>query len=263
MQKTCHEPAKEKLYTNIKYSVIRENQIFILDKLKDRIQIRDRAATSNILAAGITDYLKKDERKNVIVFGIPRGGIIVADNIARKMKTDNLHILIPRKLTTPYNKEIAFGAIMEDGVTTFIDNRIVEALSISNEYIEQEKERQLQEIKRRAQVYRKSDKLLEYSNKINDPQKTVILVDDGAASGATLIVCAQWVKARKEHRFKKLIIAIPVAPMETASVLEKKCDHLEIITKPSASKFQSVSQYYKDFKPIDDGQVLEILKKWE
>ena len=85
------------------------------------------------------------------MFGIPRGGIIVADIIARKLKTDNFDILIPRKLTTPHNKENAFGAIMEDG-TTFIDDRVVDALSISNEYIEQEKERQIQEIKRRSVV---------------------------------------------------------------------------------------------------------------
>ena len=208
------------------------------------------------------DYLKKDERKNVVVFGIPRGGTIVADIIARKLKTDNLDIILPRKLTTPHNKENAFGAIMEDGTTTFIDDRVVDALSISNEYIEQEKERQLQEIKRRAVVYRNSNKLMEYSDKINDAQKTVILVDDGAASGATLIVAARWIKNRKEHKFKKLIIAIPVAPTETANVLEKECDHLEIITKPSLSNFHSVSQYYKDFNPITDEQVLEILKKW-
>lgn len=209
------------------------------------------------------DYLKKkDEIKNVIVFGIPRGGIIVADIIARKLKTDNFDIIIPRKLTTPHNKETAFGAIMEDGTTTFIDNRIVDALSITKEYIEQEKEREMQEIKRRALVYRNSDKLLEYSNKINDTNKNVILVDDGAASGSTLIVAARWIKRRKEHHFKKLIIAIPVAPKETAKLLEKECDHLEVIIKPS-SKFHTVSQYYKDFEPIEDSQVINILKKWK
>jgi putative phosphoribosyl transferase len=210
------------------------------------------------------DYLKKKEEiENVVVLAIPRGGIIVADIISRKLKTDNFEVIIPRRLLTPNNKENAFGAIMEDG-TTFIDERIVDALSISNEYIQKEKESKLQEIKRRALVYRgnSSDKLMEYSNKINDSQKTVVLVDDGAASGATLIVSARWIKERKEHKFKKLIIAIPVAPKETASVLEKECDHLEVITKPSISKFHTVSQYYKDFNPIDDEQVLEILKKW-
>ena len=104
--------------------------------------------------------------------------------------------------------------------------------------------------------------MFEYSEKINDPEKTVILVDDGAASGATLIVAARWIKERKEHQFKKLIIAIPVAPKETVDILKKECDHLEIIAKPSLSNFHSVSQYYKDFNPITDEQVLEILKKW-
>lgn len=100
---------------------------------------------------------------------------------------------------------------------------------------------------------------MEYSNKINDSQKTVVIVADGAASGATLIVSAQWIKKRKEHQLK-IDNVILVAPRETASLLEKKCDQLEIITKPATSSFHSVSQYYKDFKPIDYEQVLEILK---
>ena len=205
----------------------------------------------------------KDERKNVVLFGIPRGGIIVADIIARKLQTKNIDIIIPRKLATPHNQENAFGAIMEDG-STFIDDRVADALSISNDDIEKEKQRQMQEMQRRALVYRKHTEksLIEYSEKINDSEKTVILVDDGAASGATLIVAARWVKKRNEHKFKKLIIAIPVAPKETADILKKECDHLEIITKPILSNFHSVSHYYKDFFPIDDEKVLEILKKW-
>jgi putative phosphoribosyl transferase len=137
------------------------------------------------------DYLKKDERKNVVVFGIPRGGIIVADIITRKLQVDTIEIIIPRKLSTPHNQENAFGTIMEDG-STFIDNRVADALSISNDYIEKEKQRQMQEMQKRALVYRKHTKksLIEYSEKINDSEKTVILVDDGAASGATLIVAA-------------------------------------------------------------------------
>jgi predicted phosphoribosyltransferase len=210
------------------------------------------------------DYLKKkDEINNVVVLAIPRGGIIVADIIIQKLKVktdNNFEIIIPRKLATPHNLENAFGAIMEDG-SLYIDNRIVEALSISNEYIEQEKERQLQEIKRRALVYRNSEKLLEYSNKINDSNKNIILIDDGAATGATLIVAASWLKERKEHKFKKLIIAIPAAPKDTVNILKEKCDHLEIVMKPS-SNFKTISQYYKDFQPITDEQVLETLKKW-
>lgn len=119
----------------------RQRWTIIFDKLKDKIQIqiRDRAASSNVLAAGIMEYLKeKEEIKNVLVLAIPRGGIIVANIIAKKLKTDKVDIIIPRKLVTPHNKENAFGAIMEDG-STFIDERVVDALSISNEYIEQER----------------------------------------------------------------------------------------------------------------------------
>jgi predicted phosphoribosyltransferase len=74
------------------------------------------------LAAGILDYLKKDERKNVVAFGIPRGGVIVPDIIARKLKTESFDIIIPRRLANPDNKENSFGAIMEDGTTAFIDD---------------------------------------------------------------------------------------------------------------------------------------------
>jgi predicted phosphoribosyltransferase len=143
------------------------------------------------------DYLKKDERNNVVVLGIPRGGVVVGDTIARKLKTPNFDIVIPRRLANPDNKENSFGAIMEDGITTFIDKWTVNILSISDEYIEQEKKIQMQEIKRRAFLYRNSEKLMEYSNKINDSNKTVILVDDGAASGSTLIVTAKWIKKRE------------------------------------------------------------------
>jgi predicted phosphoribosyltransferase len=79
-------------------------------------------------------------------------------------------------------------------------------------------------------------------------------------AGATLIVSARWIKKEERTSIQKIDNVIPVAPKETASLLEKKCDQLEIITKPATSSFHSVSQYHKDFKPIDDEQVLEILK---
>ena len=79
-------------------------------------------------------------------------------------------------------------------------------------------------------------------------------------TGVPLLISVQWTKKEERTSIQKIDNVIPIAPKETASLLEKKCDQLEIITKPATSSFHSVSQYYKDFKPIDDEQVLEILK---
>jgi predicted phosphoribosyltransferase len=230
----------------------------ILDKFK--VVLRDRASSGNILAGGILDYLEKDERKNVLVLGIPRGGVIVADVIARKLGTSHFDIVLPRKLLTPNNEENAFGAIMEDG-STYIDFNIINKLSISQEYLKDEKKKQISEMIRRSILYRNSPKLLEHHFKINDKDRIVILVDDGAATGSTLISLARWIRNRKEHKFKKIIIVIPVAPKKTISILKNECDYLEIIFQPS--KFATVSHFYKEFLPVTDQEVIDILSKWK
>lgn len=149
---------------------------------------------------------------------------------------------------------------MEDG-STYIDSNIVNQLSIPSDHIKDEMKKQISEIKRRSILYRNSPKLLEYHFKINDKDKTVILVDDGAATGATLISVARWIRDRNEHKFKKLIIAIPVAPKETIKILRNECDYLEIIFQPS--KFTTVSQFFKEFLPVTDQEVIDILSQWK
>ncbi len=115
---------------------------------------------------------------------------MTADIVARKLGAP-LDIIIPRKLIDIDNKEHAIGAIMEDG-TAYIDKEIVKLLSLNNQYIEKEKAHQIQEIRRRNSSYSKSS--LNYNFK----DKTVILIDDGAATGATLIVAAKWI--RNQHQ---------------------------------------------------------------
>jgi predicted phosphoribosyltransferase len=214
---------------------------------------------AEVLADQISKHLGSD-KENIIVLGIPRGGIIIADTLARKMKASNFDLVIPRKLLIPRNDENAFGAIMEDG-STYMDFRILKKLYISAAHIREEKKKQMSEIKRRSILYRNSAKLLEYHFKINDKDRTVILVDDGAATGATLICAARWIRNRNEHNFKKLIIAIPVAPKETIKILRNECDYLESIFQPT--DFTTVSQFFKDFLPVTDQEVIDILSKWK
>ena len=199
-------------------------------KRKFQFKFKDRVSAANILAAALMDNLnnkKKEEKEqendnNIAVLGIPRGGVITADIIARKISAKYFDIVIPRKLTDIDNKEQAIGAIMEDG-TTYRDKELIEELSIPSDYIEKEKAYQIQEIKRRSSLYRKQGS--EYNNNNNDNNnnnkingKTAILVDDGAATGTTIIAAARWLK--KNHNPKRLIIAIPVAPKETVELLK-------------------------------------------
>jgi putative phosphoribosyl transferase len=246
----------------------------MFDSLKKKFQFKfkDRTYAANILAAALEDFLGKDKEYkesssnndyNLTVLGIPRGGVIIADIVAKKLEASNFDIIIPRKLRIPYNEEAAFGAIMEDG-TVYIEDRLVKDLDISTEYIEKEKNLQLQEIERRSTLYRKKGLQLAEKNKEIKYNSIVILVDDGAASGATVIAAARSIRRKSSfnNKPKKLIIALPVAPKETVNLLKKEADHVEVVTAPSAF-FNSVGQYYQSFEPVSDEQVTEIMKKWD
>lgn len=253
----------------------------MFDSIKKKFQFKfkDRINAANILAAALEDFLEKEERgrergrkregerKNIliVVLGIPRGGVIIADIVAKKLKASDFDIVLPRKLRIPHNEEAAFGAIMEDG-TVYLDDRLVKDLDISAEYIEKEKNLQLQEIERRKSLYRNTSKQQErqLENKIDDDKTiVVILTDDGAASGATVIAAARSIRKKNSiNNAKELIIALPVAPKETVELLRKEAavDHVEVVTAPSF--FNSVGQFYQNFQPVSDEQVVEIMKKW-
>jgi putative phosphoribosyl transferase len=236
----------------------------MFDSLKKKFQFKfkDRTFAANILAAALEDFLGKEKEtknNNMTVLGIPRGGVIVGDIVATKLKSD-FDIVIPRKLRIPHNEEAAFGAIMGDG-TIYVDDRILRDLDISEDYVEREKDFQLEEIKRRSALYRnrKEEELQQaIKNKIND-NTVAILVDDGAASGATVIAAARSTRKTLNPN-NKLIIGLPVAPKETEELLRREADHVEVVTAPS-SFFNSVGQYYQSFEPVNDEKVVEIMQK--
>jgi predicted phosphoribosyltransferase len=235
----------------------------IFDKITSKFQFRlkDRANAANILGEALKDVIKnKEERKASIVLGIPRGGVIVGDIIARKLSCE-FDIIIPRKLRAPHSEELAIGAIMEDG-TTYLNDMLVKELEVSQEYIEEEKAYQIQEIKRRSSLYRRNSEekeKYELRNNNNNNKKYVILADDGAATGATIIAAARWIRKKQQQLI--IVTAVPVAPKQTKDLLKKEADHVEVITSPSTSNFNSVGQYYQSFEPLTDEQVIEIMKK--
>jgi predicted phosphoribosyltransferase len=231
--------------------------------LKLQLKFKDRESAGNMLAEILKSRLKKNaierdvddkkERQNdIIVLGIARGGVIIADVIARKLSAD-FDIVIARRVRDPQNREQAIGAVMGDGTTTYINPKCVNELQISNEYyIEKETLEQIKEAEHRTEIYRKTERKYKIKSRI------VILVDDGAATGATIIAAARWVRKQGP---KHLIIALPVAPRQTVNLLKKEADAIEVITSPSSSHFRFVEHFYQNFDPVTDEQVVEILQK--
>jgi putative phosphoribosyl transferase len=161
----------------------------LLDRISSKFQIRlkDRANAGNILGEALKDIIKNEQerRENTVVLGIPRGGIVVADIVAKKLSCE-FELIIPRKIRAPHNEEVAIGALMEDGYS-YLNDEIVRVLDISKEYIEREKADQIQEIKRRSEAYQGDTK---NSTSLDSHIKTkdnIIIVDDGAATGATIL----------------------------------------------------------------------------
>lgn len=206
------------------------------------MKFRNRADAGNLLA----ERLAQKGCGNAIVLGIPRGGVILADIVAKKLGAD-FDIVIPRKLGAPENEELAIGAVMEDG-TSFTNHYLVNALRIPQDYIENEKTRQAAEITRRAAAYRKS-------GDYRIAGKNAILVDDGIATGATVIASARW--ARKQNP-SSLTVAVPVAPPQSVEVLEQEADSVIVMHTPR--DFSSVGHFYEEFGPISDQQVMQIMR---
>lgn len=234
---------------------------FELPKLQFRF--KDREWAGKVLHGVLNDVLKKTKldvvESDVLLLGIPRGGVIVAGAIADKMRDNcKFNIVLPRKLRAQYNEEVSIGAIMEDG-TTYINTQIYDTLEISNSYLENEKSYQLEEIKRRKTSY--TDVINLPKTELNGEQvenKIIIIIDDGAATGSTIIVTARWIRKLDP---KLLVILIPVAPKETVEILKNEADFAESFITPRLNKFRSVGQYYQNFDPVSDEAVRAVLKR--
>jgi putative phosphoribosyl transferase len=221
-----------------------------------QFKFKDRVAAAEILGESLKDKIKKNEQSATIVLGIPRGGVITADIIARKLSVPYFDIVIPRKLTDPNNKEHAIGSVMQDGIT-YLDQEQITHKQISPAYLETEKVKQVQEIERRNSLYGRGV-TSDFKSVLND--KSVILVDDGAETGATVIAAARWIRQLRNSP-SRLIIAIPVAPRLTVDLMKKECtSEVEVVIKPS-STFRSVEQYYRDFRSIPDEEVIRIMRR--
>lgn len=218
------------------------------------IKFNDRESAANMLCPLLKDKLIKIPLSNeVLILGITRGGIILGDIIARRFGYP-FHIVIPRKLVAPYNKELSIGGIMKDS-TLYLNSNIISTLKITNAYLHMEKQRKLEEIKRREMAL-----LVEQVEGEQLKEKNIILVDDGAATGATLIVTSRWIR---KYKPKNLIIAIPICPRSTLGVLKKEADYITSIINPLSRNFQTVENFYQNFEQLEIERINNILKKYK
>lgn len=182
----------------------------------------------------------------VVVLGIPRGGVLVAAEVARGLAAP-LDVFVTHKLGAPDNPELAFGAVAGDGAM-FLNDEVIDAYSISQSFIKAERDAQLSEIVRREALYRQGRPPLVVSG------QAVILVDDGIATGATVVAA---LRSLRHHQPTPLILAVPVAPGETAQALSRECDEAVILITPEP--FHSVGRFYRDFGQVTDAQVITAL----
>jgi predicted phosphoribosyltransferase len=187
--------------------------------------------------------------KNAIILAIPRGGIVVGDVIAKGLDV-KLDIIVPRKLGAPNNPELAIGAVMHDG-STYLNDYVVRALNVNQQYIKGEIGQQVREIERRLQVFRGSN-----SYELTD--KIIVLVDDGIATGATTMVAVTWIKKQKP---KMIVLATPVAPGEVVSTLKNMVDEVVVLMMPL--EFGAVGEFYEDFSQVEDENVIQILHTYK
>lgn len=238
----------------------------ILDRISKRFQFRfkNRTIAAIALSEMLKDSIKKHEKEDFLVLGIPRAGALTADIVSKRLSIPNFDLIVSRKLTDPDNKEQAIGAVMHDGSKYLLDN-LINKFQIPDDYLDGELITQLNEIKRRRDTYYQNRDSI--SSPINEVTKypNILIIDDGIATGSTMTVAIEWLRRQyeiKDGHLDRIIIAAPVAPKNITEVLKRKYKaEVEVVFHPSESVFYSVQQYHQNFEPITDEQVVKILEE--
>lgn len=195
----------------------------------------------------LAERLKKYQGKDAIVFALPRGGVIIGKEISKALNIP-LDIILAHKIGHPYQPEYAIAAISEDG--SVIENE-TEVSHVDSKWYEDEKNRQLSEIQRRRKEYMKNKKIPVVEGKI------ALLVDDGIATGLTMKAAILDLIKRKP---KKIIVAVPVAPLDTAEQIQRMVDEFIGLEVANMLSFRgAIGAYYRDFLQVEDKEVIEML----
>ncbi len=188
------------------------------------------------------------DARDTIVVALPRGGLPVAAALAAKLHLP-LDIFFVKKIPSPYNEEAGIGAITESGLMQ-MNTQAVNALGVSSSYIQNRAEEKLKQMRQKRAYYRQPMQ--------NFTGQTVLLTDDGIATGSSILLAA---KALKEAGAAKVVIAVPVAPAELLPLLHEVAD--EVYIYHPSDNLIAVGRFYRDFHQLEDTEVLDILKKFK
>jgi len=183
-----------------------------------------------------------------LVLGLARGGVMIAQAVASRLSLP-LDVLVVKKIPSPNNPELALGAVAPDGIR-LVNWRLAQQQGVDEAYIQSVISNQQSAIRQKTLLYRKGRKPL----RVKD--KTVIIVDDGAATGATFEVAVKWAEAKGA---RKIIAALPVAPPDTVARIAPEVDELIVLEAPE--HFDAVGQFYRNFDQVSDEEVIQLLHR--
>ena len=204
---------------------------------------KNRVAAGRDLALALESY----RGPATLVLGLPRGGVVVAAEVAQILGAE-LNAIVTRKVGAPGNPEYALGAVAEGGVVV-LNDREIDEYGVSRAFIQQEVNRQEEEIRRRVQLYRDGAPLPTMRD------RPVLVVDDGVATGYTMLAALRAVKQQGAH---PVVMATPVTPIGTLERLETECDNAVVLATPEP--FYAVGLFYEDFAQVSDRDVIRLLK---
>jgi len=209
------------------------------------MRFRNRSEAGRLLAGTLDRY---KGRNDLLVLALPRGGVPVAYEVAKALNAP-LDVFIVRKLGVPGHEELAMGAIASGGVRA-LNRSVIEQLNISQSAIDAAATREGEELQRRERLYRGGKPSPDIAG------RTVILVDDGLATGATMKAA---VAALRQQNPAKIVVAVPIAPAETCHELQREAD--EVICAVTPEPFWAVGQWYENFEQTTDAEVTELIRR--
>jgi putative phosphoribosyl transferase len=207
---------------------------------------RNREDAARQLAA----RLRERPLRRPLVLGIPRGGVVLGAVLARELGAD-LDVVLARKLRAPGQPELALGAVAEDG-SVFINPLAQRYPGATPEYLEEERQWQSDEIARRSALFRSVRPRAPVAD------RSVIVTDDGLATGATMLAALQSLASAAGERPQEVIVAVPVAAPGRVEAVAPWCD--EVVCLLSPEDFRAVGEFYRDFRTVEDEEVLELLR---
>ncbi len=204
----------------------------------------NREQAAKLLAAKLQAYKKTDS----VIIGLARGGVVVASVLSQALNIP-FDVLVVRKISSPEDPELGIGAYAPDGAT-YIDWKLAHIVGADEAYVKEKSETLSKDVKVTIQAYRKVKK------PVSIERKTVILTDDGVATGATIQAAIKWVHAKK---VKDIVLALPVAPSIVVSRVQSSVKEVAVLESPA--DLQSVGEFYESFDAVENDTVLSILAK--